>query len=308
MSLANLFFRPLRSGLTNFWRNGTVSLASVTVMTVTLFVIGALVIVRAFLASSLTTLQDKVDISIYFEPEAEETLVLDLQQSLERLPEVASVVYHSREAELEDFRARNQSNSRILDSLSEVEGNPLGARLSIKSKSLEQYAAITRFIDQEDKSVLTSGGLLIDHINFKADVVDRLAGITRSLERLGLAVTIVLVFMSLVVVFNTISLAIYIAREEIAVMRLVGAEDSHIRGPFVVEGLLAGLLATLLAMGLLYPSAIWLRNATLDFYGGIDFVAYYFSNFAALFLILLAAGAFLGVMSSFLAVRRHLRV
>ncbi len=307
MKLANNFLRSGRSGLVGFWRNGLVSLAAVTVMTVTLFAVGALIVTRAFLVSSLAALEEKVDISIYFEPEATAESVAGLQARLEKLPEVKAVVYYSREDELKDFRDLHQANALILRSLQEVD-NPFGARLTVLAHHPEQYAAIARFINEEDESVLTSGGLLIDHISFKADVVDRLVAITDSLERLGLAVTVVLLFMSLVVVFNTVSLAIYISREEIAVMRLVGAENNYIRGPFVVEGLIAGFLAALCAMALLYPSMVWLRSATTDFYGGIDFVTFYFGHFASLLLILLAAGLGVGAVSSFLAVRRHLRV
>jgi cell division transport system permease protein len=114
--------------------------------------------------------------------------------------------------------------------------------------------------------------------------------------------------MSILVTFNTISLTIYIAREEISVMRLVGADNSYIRGPFITEGVIAGGIAALIASILLYPSVLWIRNITTGVYGGIDLVSYYISHFGILFIILLASGIILGTVSSFLAIGRYLKV
>jgi cell division transport system permease protein len=117
----------------------------------------------------------------------------------------------------------------------------------------------------------------------------------------------VLIFLSVVVTFNTVSLAIYVSREEISLMKLVGAGNNYIRGPFVVEGLISGGVAAILALALLYPASIWVRNTTAGVFGGVDLASYFLSNIIELLLLLLVAGVFLGVVSSFLAVRKHLK-
>lgn len=282
-------------------------MASVLVLTVTLTVFGALILSSAFLNSTLENIQQQVDISVTFIPEAEEAEVLVVKESLVALPEVTAVEYLSREQELESFRDRHKDNSLIIQSLDEV-GNPFGARLNIRAADPSQYDAIAKFLNTRVSDNEAVAGAIIDHISFKKDVVDKLLKIMAASRRLGLAIAIVLVVLSVLVTVNTISLAIYTSREEISVMRLVGAGDLYVRAPFMVEGVLAGIIASILATGLLYPAAIWVRNATTNIYGGINLVAYYLENFGQILLILFGSGILLGVIASYLAVRKYVKV
>lgn len=295
--------RIFKSGFINFWRNGVVSIASILVMTVTLFVIGSLVLAAAFLSASLTEVQSKVDISVSFKVDASLEEIKALQRDLMVLPEVKEVALSTREEELTLFRERHKDNNLLLQSLDEV-CNPFGARLNIKAVNPTQYESIATFLTNQD----SDSAAIIDQVSFKKDVVDKLLAITNSLRRVGLAVSIVLIITSILVMFNTTSLAIYIAREEISVMRLVGAETSYVRGPFMVEAIISGLIASLVAMLLLYPAVLWVRNATLGVYGGINLLSYYLSNFFYLFLMLLTAGVTLGAVASFLAIRKYMKV
>ncbi len=297
--------RVIQSGFNNFWRSPVVSLASVFTMLVTLFVVGSLLLSNAFLNATLQTIQDQVDISVTFNPEAAETEVLALKESLTLLPEVTEVEYLSREQELQSFRERHKDNSLIIQSLDEV-GNPFGARLNIKAANPSQYETIAGFL--EARGGEEGSSQLIDNVSFKKDVVDKLLKVIDSSQRIGFAVTLVLVIISILVTINTISLAIYTSREEISVMRLVGASTLYVRGPFMVEGLIAGVIAAIGAVILLYPATIWVRNATTNVYGGINLVAYYVDNFTQIFLILLASGILLGVIASYLAVRKYVKV
>ncbi len=295
--------RIFKSGFINFWRNGVVSIASILVMTVTLFVIGALILAGAFLSASLEEIQSKVDISVSFKVDAPLGDIKALEQSLKALPEVKEIGFSSREEELALFRERHKDNNLLLQSLDEV-GNPFGARLNIKAVDPAQYESIATFLSNQD----AASAAIIDQVSFKKDVVDKLLAIINSLRRIGLAASIVLVVTSILVTFNTTSLAIYIAREEISVMRLVGAETSYVRGPFMVEAVIAGVISSLLAMLLLYPAVLWVKSATVGVYGGINLLSYYLSNFFYLFLVLLGSGVVLGAVASFLAIRRYLKV
>ncbi len=298
--------RVVRWGFINFWRSAVVSLAAVVTITVTLFVIGALWLGGAFLNSSLEAVKTKVDISVALKPEATEAQAEELKAELERLPEVRQVGYSSRETELEDFKNRYQDNDLILQSLEEV-GNPFGARLNIQASDPERYEAIARFLESDD--ALGAGGVtVVDQVSYKKNVVERLVEIISTSKRVGWAITLVLVLISLVVTFNTISLAIYISREEIALMKLVGSSDNYVRGPFVIEGSIAGLIAAVLATLLLYPATIWVRNATTGVFGGVNLVTYFLSHAVELFAGLVVIGVALGIVSSFLAVRKHLKI
>ncbi len=296
--------RIIRSGFVNFWRNRAVTVASVFVLSVTLFVIGALQLGAAFLNGTLADIKNRVDISVTFKTDVAEESILAMEKSLELLPEVKAVEYSSRDQELENFRTRHQDNALLIQSLDEV-GNPFGARISILANEPSQYESVARFLNTQNESV--AGGI-IDQISFKKDIIDRLLSVIDTSKKVGLIVSLLLVIMSILVTFNTISLAIYIAREEISVMRLVGASSFYVRGPFMVEGMIAGALSSVIALILLYPTAIWIKSVTAGVYGGIDLVAHYIQTFPMMFLLLLVSGVVLGLVSSALATGKYLKV
>lgn len=297
--------RISRSGFVNFWRNGVVSVASIFVMTTTLLVIGSLILASAFLSSSLNNIKNKFDISVSFKVDIPETDVLHLKDLTEKLPEVSSVSYVSREQELANFSERHKDNSLIIQSINEV-GNPFGARLNIQAKDPSQYESIASFLSNSDRS---SGfdKAIIDQVTFKKDIVDRLVYIIAAIQKIGLVASIALILMSILVTFNTISLTIYSTREEIGVMRLVGASNNFVRGPFMIEGMIAGAISSIIALGIMYPITLWLKSATEGVYGGINLASYYASNFIQIFFILLISGIILGFISSYLAIARYLK-
>ncbi len=291
----------------DFWRNGWVSLATILVMSVTLFTIGSILFARVILISTLDELQNKIDISVYFKTDAPEGDIFSLKESLLKLNEVEKVEYISREQALKDFKERHKDNALITQSLEELDGNPLDAALNIKAKKTTQYAAIARFL--EDKLKLGGVDSIIDKINYRQNklVIERLTNILDSAKKIGFAVSTILIIISILVVFNTIRLAIYTAREEINVMRLVGASNKFISGPFVVEGLMYGIIAGIATIILFYPLTMWLGPMTEKFFSGINLYNYYLSNFAQIFLILIGSGIGLGAISSVIAIKRYLR-
>lgn len=298
--------RVVKLGLVNFWRNGLVSVASVLAMTVTLFVIGAIYLGSNFLNSALGEVKNKVDISVSFKVDALEGDVLALKKELTLLPEVKEVVYSSPEEELAAFREKHKDNAVLIGSLDEV-GNPFGARINIRAVDPTQYEKISKFLSRKNDPS-AGGSSLIDQISYKKDIVDKMSRLISTSQRVGWAIAFVLALLSVFAVFNTISLAIYTSREEISVMRLVGAGGFYVRGPFVIEGIVAGVIASLFALLLLYPSVLWMRDATVGVYGGINLVSFYFSNFGQIFVLLLGSGIILGLLASYWAVRRYAKV
>ncbi|MDP3988775.1 MAG: permease-like cell division protein FtsX [bacterium] len=302
--------RILRNGLINFWRNPVVSLASLLVMAVTIFIINSLIISSAVFDATLTEIKDKVDINVYFTVNAPEDDILLLKESLEGLPEVTRIEYISREVALENFTTRHANSSLIIQSLQEIGDNPLGASLNIKAQDPSHYESIALFLEEETVLSDTSGPPIIEKVNFKEnrEVIARLANITSSAERIGLAAVVLFAILAVIVTVNTIRLAIYTAREEISVMRLVGARNNYIRGPFMVSGVLYGVFAGLLVMAVLYPVLSYVGTTTGTFLGTLNVFDYYLDNFFYLLLISIATGVLLGVFSSMLAVRKYLNV
>jgi cell division transport system permease protein len=301
--------RIVKAGFINFWRNAVVSLSAIFVMTVALFVVGTTMIASVFLDSSLQSIKDKVDVNVYFNADAPESDIFIMKRGIEALPEVKEVTYISRDQAIQNFKDRHQNDYLMTQALDELVDNPLGAILNIKAKDTAQYEAIAKHIKGEQDAA-GPGGNLIYNVNYSKNkvVIDKLTAITAGVERVSLAILLLLVAIAIVITFNTIRLAIYISREEIAIMRLVGANNTFVRGPFIVEGAMYGMVSAIVATALFYPVTLWLKGATQDFYGGIDLFYYYIANLNQIFLVLLAVGVTLGVISSYMAVRRYLKV
>lgn len=302
--------RIIRTGFVSFWRNGVVSLSSVLVMTVTLFVLGTVIFSGAMLNATLTQLKDKVDVNVYFTMDAQEDDILALKRQLDAQPEVASTEYVSREQALEQFRTRHQDDQLTLQALEELSENPLGANISIQAQDPSQYERIANFLESNESLTTVEGESIVDKVNFFQNrvAIERLSTIISSAERLGYAIILVLVITSSLIVFNTTRLAIHTARDEIAVMRLVGASNAYIRGPFVFEGVMYGLIAGLITLVIFYPIALWLGPVTENFFGNINLYHYFLNNFGRIFAIMLGSGIALGGLSSYLAVRRYLKI
>lgn len=299
--------RIVRAGFVGFWRNAYVSLASVFVMTVALFVIGMTMFVDQLLTTSLNTIQSKVDINVYFVPDASIDEIDRIRDSVAALPDVAAVTYTSREDALEEYRARNQDNEIALQALEELNENPLGATIAIQAKETSQYERVAQYLD-EQKAQEEVGAPVIDVINFNRnkDSIDTLTAIINAVERSSYVVLIVLLIAATLITFNTIRLAIYTSREEIAIMRLVGASNMFIRGPFMLQGIMYGFLAGLLTLALFYPILIWIGPETAAFFE-VNLFDYYLENFRMIFVVIVGIGVVLGLISSTLAIARYLR-
>lgn len=305
--------RIIRAGLVGFGRNTFVSVTSVLVMTVALFMVATTIFNNYSLEAALADLEQKVDINIYFVTTAPEEDILELQSSLEGLPEVAEVTYTSREEALEQFRARHEDDELTIRALEELGENPLGASLSVRARETSQYEGISEFLTARQEN---SSEVLIDRVNYFQNkaAITRLTQIIDETRDNNLIKAVLLVILAIFVSFNTIRLAIHNSRDEIGVMRLVGAGNSYISSPFVVAGVIQGIIAGVLVLLLLYPALIFYEGAFYPFpffdeagYDGLLF-EYYLSNFAWVFFVMVGSGIAIGAISSYLAVRRYLRI
>ena len=303
------FKRTFRTGFLNFSRNSLVSLSSILVVTITLCVFGGVLLFQHVLETTLLNVENKVDVTVYVVPGTDESAILSLKDKVADVPEVASVDYVSENQALADFRARHADDQTTLQALDELDQNPIGAMLNIKAKDISQYESIAKFFDTTG-TLGTGSQSIIDHVDYnknKGDI-DAIKNILANGRRLGLVVTLILILISIIMTFNTMRLAIYFAREEISVMRLVGASRAHVQGPFIVEGALYGFVATLLTLVLFLPITYWFGTHMTDFFGGVNLFHYYLGNILSFAGILFVFGAGLGAFSSILASRKYLKV
>ncbi|PJE50762.1 MAG: hypothetical protein COV29_03460 [Candidatus Yanofskybacteria bacterium CG10_big_fil_rev_8_21_14_0_10_36_16] len=296
--------RIISSGWTNFKRNSFLSFGTTGVMTLTLLLLLGLLFFQFMTSQVVAELESKVDISAYFKQDAPEDIITSVREELETLPEIDFVEYTSRDEALAEFKERHADNELIQESLAQLEENPLQASLNIKAVDSTQYASIAGFLD--DHKFRAS----IEKINFFENelVITRINKISNGIKTWGLIGTIMLVAIAIMVTFNTIRLTIYSQKQEIEIMRLVGASNWHIRGPYLVEGAFYGIFAAIFALAVAYPSILVSSDKINVFAPSINLLAYFTANLWQVLVALFVAGILLGMISSTIAMNRHLKI
>jgi len=252
----------------------------------------------------MSSLEEKVDISVYFKKETLEEDILRAKEEITQIPEVKEVKYVSREEALGRFVEKHKENPVLLESLREVGENPLLASLNIAAREASQYETVAKFLEN------ASFKNLIEKIDYyqRKPVIERIFSLTSGINRAGISLSIVLAIIAILIVFNQVRLAIYNSREELTIQRLVGASNWFIRGPFLVQGAISGFFAMIFCL-LIFTLICWGFSPKLEIlFPGLNFFSYFISNFGFIFLIQIATGIGLGVISSLIAIRRYLEI
>ncbi len=287
------------------------SFTAVLIMTLALLVVGSLIIMSALQTYTLNAIKNNVDVNVYFTLGATEADMQSIVKRIEALPEVASTKFSSSDEELAAFKARHAGDELTLQALTEVGNNPFGAALEIKAKDPAHYESIANFLDDQKKNDAAS---VIDKVNYarNKEAIDKLTNIQEASKSLSIAFVVFFGLIAFLITFNTIRLTIYMAREEISVKRLVGASTRYIKGPFVVSGLMYGIGGTILALLLLLPITYWAGPYTAKLNVGIDpglnIWWYFLGHFFYVAAIFLASGLGIGALSSYLAVKKYLKI
>lgn len=304
MPFKETFKRVFNAGWINFRRNSYVSFGTTGVMTLVLLLFAGLLVLNYISNQVVGGLEGKVDVTVYFKQGASEDTIMTVKQDLESQSTVQQVTYVSQDQALNDFKSRHAGDALIQQSLAELTDNPLQASLNIKAKDSTQYASIVNFLEGEKFRPM------VDKINFYENeaVIGRVESISRGIRNYGLLVMLILAAIAILVTFNTIRLTIYNQHHEIEVMRLVGGSNWHIKAPYLIEGGLYGVFAAVVATIVFYPS-LWLVSSKLGvLLPGLSLLGYFGRNSFEFVPLMLVAGVSLGVISSFIAIRRFLIV
>ena len=301
--MVTAFYRIVKYGFQNLWRNHLVSIATILVLFLSVAVFLGLLFFTAIGNQAVMTVQDKIDISVYFKTDAAEDDILGLKDMLENLEEVKLVEYISKDQALEIFKQRHEGNETIVRALAELEENPLSASLNIKAKNPDEYAAIAAYLGQ------TPLQPIIDKVTYSQNqiVIERLAKIINVGKQGGVILTLVLAVIAIIVAFNTILLAIYSNREEINIMKLVGASHAFIRGPYIFVGVFYGFFAAVLTVLLFIPVIYFASPYVSVFIAEMNLWGYFSANFFKIFGACLFFGIGIGVISSLIVIRRYLK-
>lgn len=299
------FGRTARWGFVHFWRNIWLSLAATGVLLLTLAMLALLLVVTVVGQASLQAIEEKVDVTVFLTDETSDAAILAIRADLEGREDVTGVQYVTKAQALASFEARHRANPTIAQALAELGENPLQSSLIVKATAPERYAAIEEALRGPKYQPFISKVTSEDN----KQVIARLATVLRTVRRIGFLLTVALATIAVLVTFNTIRLAIYGYHEEIEIMQLVGASPWFIRGPFLIEGLLAGGVAGLLTLLYFFPFVRALSPRLSAFIAGgtFDLSRWALEHVVGVALLFLFTGVLLSVISSWIAVRRYVR-
>jgi cell division transport system permease protein len=296
--------RTFRAALKSFIRNSWLSAGTSGILMLSLYVIGVLILITFASNSILQNIQQKANISIYFKPDVTETAINQIKGELEADSDIQSVDYVSKEKALEDFKKNNVNEQIIIDSLKEIGDNPLLSSLVIRAKDPNLYQKI---YDDINKAGFKDE---ISRINYgkNKEVINKLNTLISSVKKIGMILEVLLVVISILIIYNAVRLSIYSRRYEIEVMRLVGASNAFIRLPYVFEGILYGTIASFISMFLLFLTVRSISSYVLAVAPTTNVTYFYLISFWKLLALQFFGGIFIGVASSWISMRRYLRV
>ncbi len=297
-------WRIMIAGTRNFFRNAWLSAASTAVMMVTLTVMLSAVILNLALNDTVEQVTAKIDIAIFFEDAATPEQVINLDTDLKRLDNVTSTFYVDKAEALKRYREQNKDKPELLEAVSETE-NPLPTSLEVRVKDLNNIEPIIGLTQKEDYL-----GAIQD-TSFGEDrqkTIARIANFKRFLIQAGVVASVVFATIAILIIFNTIRMAIFSRREEIEIMRLIGATNGYIRGPFLFEAMLDGLIAAVIALMLGY-ALLFVAGPKLvtyiDFRDTLNFFEHHWTLTA---ITTMLTGILIGIGSSLLAMIRYLKL
>ena len=303
-----VFKRIVKTGLLNFVRNAWLGIAAMAVMVITLTIILFSIIANATFANTVQQITDRIDVSVYLQDSVTVKQREELINNLKGLQNVESVTFISKDQALVIYKQQNAGNADLLTAISQTD-NPLPASLQIQPRDPNKIEEIRTFLERGDIKALQS-----DETSYSGDrkqAIDKITGATSFFRKAGIAGIIIFAFISMLIIFNTIQMAIFNRRDELTIMRLLGASTNFIRGPFIVEsiiyGLVSGLLSIVIIQALFSISARTFEASSLGILD-INYSNTYFKNHFFVFLGLqLGVGVLIGAVSSLIATRRYLK-
>src|SRR3989344_7007448 len=303
------FERVVKNGIISFGRNVWLAVAAIAMMAITLTILLFGVVANATFSHTIDEITDRIDVSVFLKDTVSEERREELISDLKKVENVESVEYISKEEALKRYRAQNVDNPELLAAISEVD-NPLSQELLIQPQDPNNMQPIKEFLDQSEIAQLQS-----DPTSYSGDrkeAIDKIARATRFFEQAGIVGIIIFALISALIIFNTIRMAIFNRRDELVIMRLLGATPGYIRGPFIVETMLYGAVAAVISL-IVVSSLYAIASSTLEASSlGLLDIEYssplFKDNLFAILSLQLLAGIIIGAVSSMIATRRYLKL
>lgn len=304
------FIRIIRTGGLNFVRNTWLAMAAMAVMVVTLTIILFSLVTSATFNNTIAQINSKINISIYLKDSVTDQQRTDLVSQLRALPEVKGVSYISKDQALAEYKVENANNQDLLTAINET-GNPLPASIQVSPVDPSKIDQIQKVLNQPSTVDLEDPQAGTSYSGDRKAAIDKIAHATDILKRVGVVAVAVFALISMLIIFNTIQMAIFNRRDELTIMRLLGASTWYIRGPFVVESVIYGILSALISIVLINTlfvvASSGLKASSLGLLDISYANTYFRHNFWLLLTMQLAVGIVIGAASSIIATRRYLK-
>jgi len=302
------FTRIIRTGMVNFVRNLWLAIAAMAIMIITLTIILFSVIVNATFNNTIQQITDKIDVAMFLKDSVTSEQTQQLISQLKALPSVASVQYLTKDQALQQYESQNAGNGQLLQAIDETD-NPLPATIHIKPKNLNEINEIRSFIGKPSILALQSNSATDS--GDQREAINKITHATNILRRVGVAAVLIFAVISVLIIFNTIQMAIFNRRDELQIMRLLGASTWYIRGPFVVETVIYGIFSAVISVLIINAVFVTASSSLQATSFGLLDISYSQSFFEGHYWILLtiqlALGIFIGAASSVIATRRYLK-
>lgn len=299
--------RITKTGLRNFIRNAWLSSAATAVMTITLTLVAVSYISNAALSSTIKSVVDKIDVSVYLKDSDTPEQLKAFKTRLEQTPNVAGVKYLSKSDALAEYRKQNASNAKLLEAITDAD-NPLPASLQIKAKDPNKLQDISDVVSRAEFKPLIQDHDGVSYGGDRKATIDRIIQTSNFFKTTGLVASLLFVIISTLIIFNTIRMAIFTRREEIEIMKLVGATSWYIRGPFIFEAALYGIIAAVIALVVIYTLVVGGAPRLSNYIDTRTITDFLKHNILLVTAIELAIGIGIGTLSSLFALKRYLKL
>lgn len=302
------FLRVIKFALQGFFRNFWLSLVTITMMLMAVLSVTLMLTINYVKEATIQGVEQKIDILISLKPGVSAEDVDKFVADLETLSEVKKTSIITPEQNREMFAKSNANSNakKALDVFGENE-NPFAYSVAIQAYSLDQYPTITTFIDQDKYSSLVEDKSFNDYQAF----INKINDLSRTVNQYSWYIIAAFIFISIIVIFNTIRISIYSRKDEIMIMKLVGATNWFIRVPFLLEGIFYALAAILIMTAIVYPLASFIQPYLNNYFQGsqvIDILGYFKNNFWLIFGGQWLALSLINMLSTSVAIRKYLRV
>jgi cell division transport system permease protein len=299
------FLRIIKFSLQDVARNIWLSIVTITILLLALLSINTMLTVQTVSDNAVNAVKEKIDISLYLNPDASDNDITALRNQINGMPEVKSIIYTSKQTALESFRSKYRDNPEILQALRELGNNPLSPSLAITPSNFDETTNLVNSLRQLDSDIIESRDF-----SDNTAVVNKIQSITKRVSEVSLVIILIFVLTSLLVVYNSIRVAVYTHKREIEIMRLVGASNYFIYMPFLFSAFIYAVISVLLMISIFYPFLTLFQPYLEVFLAGynVNLVTYFVNNFWPIFGAQFGVILFITLVASFFAVRKYARV